>query len=391
MTRLAVAEWTHERQEHDGTRASRGPAAHHQAAAAHATPRSEQRAHHHARRSGGYGKTTLAREWLAEGGRRAAWYQADASSRDIAAFAAGVAGAVSTILPSAGEGMAGHLRASPAPESDAHVLARTLANDLTSWPAGAWLVIDDYHRAGLSEASDLFADVLASSDTCRILFLSRKRPRWATARRRLYGEVLEIDRTLLTMTDEEAGAILPSRNPRETSRLVEGSKGWPAIIGLAALTSAKRAAGPLPLSKDLYDYFAEELYRAAHPWLRRGLTVLSLAPHLTVDLAARLLGDEHASVIKQGLDAGFLTSGSAGDIEMHPLIRRFLRERFKENGGPDTGIVRGVATVLIEFEQWDDAFDLVAELQAFDLLDHLVVHSLTGSWTRIGYPRLLHG
>jgi ATP/maltotriose-dependent transcriptional regulator MalT len=155
--------------------------------------------------------------------------------------------------------MASHLRASPAPEAEAHVLAHLLLSELESWPIAAWLVIDDYHRAALSEASELFIDVLASSDACRVLLLTRKRPSWATARRRLYGEILEIDRTLLTMTPAEATAILPTRNPSETSRLLEGSKGWPAIIGLAALTNAKRSAAPLPLSRDLYDYFAEDV------------------------------------------------------------------------------------------------------------------------------------
>ena len=37
----------------------------------------------------GYGKTTLARQWLAKAGRQAAWYRATPASADVAALAAG--------------------------------------------------------------------------------------------------------------------------------------------------------------------------------------------------------------------------------------------------------------------------------------------------------------
>ncbi len=42
----------------------------------------------------GYGKTTLAREWLGEDERRDVWYRGGPASADVAALAAGIAEAV---------------------------------------------------------------------------------------------------------------------------------------------------------------------------------------------------------------------------------------------------------------------------------------------------------
>ena len=50
----------------------------------------------------GYGKTTLAREWIESGGRRFGWYSAGPSSADVAAVAADFAAAAAEVVPDAG-------------------------------------------------------------------------------------------------------------------------------------------------------------------------------------------------------------------------------------------------------------------------------------------------
>ncbi len=63
----------------------------------------------------GYGKTTLARQWLAKGERKAAWYRATPASADVAALALGVARAASQIVPGADRAVHQHLRTSTRP------------------------------------------------------------------------------------------------------------------------------------------------------------------------------------------------------------------------------------------------------------------------------------
>src|SRR3989442_14509128 len=85
------------------------------------------------------------------------------------------------------------------------------------------------------------------------LFLtSRRRPSWITARQILYGEVVEIGRSALAMTPEEAALVLEANNAQTLPGLVSIAEGWPAVIGLAALVDPK---GSLPEGE-----FAEELH-----------------------------------------------------------------------------------------------------------------------------------
>ncbi|HEX9351886.1 MAG TPA: hypothetical protein VF877_11500, partial [Gaiellaceae bacterium] len=76
----------------------------------------------------GYGKTTLAHEWLDE--KRSAWYRASTASADVAALAVGLASATAEIVPGAGDRMRQRLRATDRPEEEARTLAEMLAEDL---------------------------------------------------------------------------------------------------------------------------------------------------------------------------------------------------------------------------------------------------------------------
>ena len=99
----------------------------------------------------GYGKTTLAHEWLE--GKSAVWY-AEPASADVAALAVGIATAAAEIVPSAGKQMRERLRATDRPEEDARILAEMLAADITDWPTKSWLVIDDSQFTMDSPACD---------------------------------------------------------------------------------------------------------------------------------------------------------------------------------------------------------------------------------------------
>src|SRR3954447_17395124 len=90
----------------------------------------------------GYGKTTLAREWLE--GRPAAWMRPTPASADVAAFSVELADAAAKIVP----GVATSLRRRLAGGGGvpARELASVLAEGLADWPMHAWLAIDDYHR-----------------------------------------------------------------------------------------------------------------------------------------------------------------------------------------------------------------------------------------------------
>src|SRR5918999_1302801 len=161
----------------------------------------------------GYGKTTLAQEWLSEPKRQDVWYRGGPAAADVAALAAGLAVAASEVIPDAGRRMRERIRATGHPEEDVDILAELFAEDLQEWPDDAWLAFDDYQFAMESVASERFVDLLAQLTPIQMLITSRRRPSWATARRILYGEILEIDRRALAMEDSEARDVLGRKDP----------------------------------------------------------------------------------------------------------------------------------------------------------------------------------
>ena len=70
----------------------------------------------------GYGKTTLAREWLAD--RPHAWYRGSAATADVAALALGLVKAAATVVPGGGERLKTRLRISKAPSDESSAARR---------------------------------------------------------------------------------------------------------------------------------------------------------------------------------------------------------------------------------------------------------------------------
>ena len=155
----------------------------------------------------GYGKTTLVTEWL-EDRESVAWYRATESSDDLAAFSVGVAEAVEAIVPDAATSLHQRVRVAEQPEKLARLLAELFAEKLVGWPEESWLVLDDYQLVGESPAVEEFVDWLLTLSPVRLIVTSRRRPSWASASRVLYGEITEITRAELAMTQEEAGLVL---------------------------------------------------------------------------------------------------------------------------------------------------------------------------------------
>ena len=106
----------------------------------------------------GYGKTTLARQWL--GGRLASWYTMTAASTDVAGLGAGLRRAASANVAGAGDALIERLSVTARPEDDAQLLASMLSEDLMCWPRDAWLVIDDFHGIAGAPPAERFLETL---------------------------------------------------------------------------------------------------------------------------------------------------------------------------------------------------------------------------------------
>jgi LuxR family maltose regulon positive regulatory protein len=322
----------------------------------------------------GYGKTTLAREWLGEPERRAVWYRGGPASADVAALAAGIAEAASEIIPDAGKRMRDRLRATGHPEEDVDILAELFAEDVQEWPSDAWLAFDDYQFAMESAASERFVDLLTQQTPMQMLITSRRRPSWATARRILYGEILEIDRRALAMEDSEARALL-DRSDAEVAEVLERARGWPAVIGLVAL-NANLGVASETLPDQLYDYFAQELYEALFPADRVALGELSFATRFDRSFASSVLGARAEGAIDAGIRSGILTEPIRNTFEIHPLLSELLQEQAFVEAKERQHAAERVGQILLKINRWDDAFDLAVRFRLHELLLASIEHSL---------------
>lgn len=301
----------------------------------------------------GYGKTTLARQWFSRE-RAAVWYRATPSSADVAVLASGLARVTANTLGIRCTKIDRRLNASPSPNGEAALLGQILADDLEEWPGDAWLVLDDYQAIAHSAEAEEFIHAVLEHTPIRVLVTGRARPHWVSTRDILYGEVFELGQSALAMTHGEAAAALKSSSASEhLSGLVALASGWPAVIGLASLTSASLEISEGEIPEGLYDFFAEELYRELGEELRGDICQLSLASVIDTRLAGTLFGSRAETVLEEAEKRGFLTRHDS-QFELHPLLRQFLLFKFDEF---EPSSVTRIASAVCAFEMTDRNWD----------------------------------
>ena len=82
------------------------------------------------------------------------------------------------------------------------------------------------------------------------------------------------------MNASEASEVLAGRSPPSASGLVALANGWPAVIGLASVTTAEIEDSE-QLPEALYRFFAEEVFEALDDEVKAGLATLAVAPSST--------------------------------------------------------------------------------------------------------------
>jgi ATP/maltotriose-dependent transcriptional regulator MalT len=185
----------------------------------------------------------------------------------------------------------------------------------------------------------------------------------------------EIARDSLAMNAEESKRLLGGRPDVED--LIRQSEGWPAVLGLASTAKAFHAPGEA-LPAALYDYFAEELFRAAPESIRGRLSELALASDLSYDGLEARFGDRARQVVDEARELGFMSLGKA--LELHPLLREFLLQKLSETANFE-GAVREAIADAVANESWDTAFELILRFRIHDQVEAVL---------EAGYRPLLH-
>jgi LuxR family transcriptional regulator, maltose regulon positive regulatory protein len=245
----------------------------------------------------GFGKTTLLAQWAQSSGRPFAWVSVEEPDNDPKVLLTYVAEALNAVTPISGRVF--DALASPGSSVPGSVVPRLCAA-FAAMTAPVVLALDDVHvlhnrecRAALSALAD---HVPAGA---QLVLAGRARPPARLARLRAQGRLTEIGARDLTLSTEEAAALLREAGVTlgqdQVAELHRRTEGWPAALYLAALHL--RQGGSLPraavtfggANRQVSDYLKAELLSRVSRRQRVFLTRTSVLERLSGPLCEAVL------------------------------------------------------------------------------------------------------
>jgi LuxR family transcriptional regulator, maltose regulon positive regulatory protein len=308
----------------------------------------------------GYGKTTLARQWSQRQLGPVAWYRTTRASGDVALLAVQLDDLLASTapeLPREQGRVAAIASVNPSPQP----LGRAILRTFESLDQKVLLVVDEWEAAGTDEAEELLSMLVEGLDI-RFLITTRTRPEWFTPRLEVYGEGLEIGVGELEMTDAEATKVLAASGAvAGRARLMRTAGGWPAVLGLAAMSGDVDFTSSRLLSHTLYDFLASELLASATEATQEALMLVAVASITEVEVARSVFGANGNAMIADAVTRGLLAMTDRKSLSLHPLLRELLIRRF-DDADRDTRIaLLTKCRRLLQAARWDEAL-CVAEV-----------------------------
>jgi LuxR family maltose regulon positive regulatory protein len=203
----------------------------------------------------GFGKTTLASEWLRQLDVPAAWVSLDESDNDPVRFMAYFIAALQTLaLPhgdatqsqvegieaNIGKGALSVLQSLQPPPAEA--ILTSLINEITAIPGQIILVLDDYHLIEAQPIHDALGFLLEHlPPRMHLVIATREDPPLSLARLRARSQLTELRAADLRFTPSEAAEFLNqvmglNLSAKEIAALETRTEGWIAGLQLAALS-----------------------------------------------------------------------------------------------------------------------------------------------------------
>jgi DNA-binding SARP family transcriptional activator len=286
----------------------------------------------------GAGKTTLVASWLDARGIKGVWYQVDAGDADLPTFFHYLGQAAVAFARK-------RQRPLPAltPEylHDVPGFARRFFRELFArLPEGAVLVLDNYQEVAPEQAfHEIAADAVNEvPPQLTLVVISRRDPPESYARLIANEHVASVDWEALKLTLHEAQAIGRQRGALDGQllRAVHArSDGWAAGFTLLLERVRQDAdlaqAGTPESLRDVFNYFAGQLFDRAPEATQRLLIELSFLPRIAASAACDLTAGDAALALLEDLHQRHLFTDRrlAGEAvyQFHALFQTFLQHR----------------------------------------------------------------
>jgi LuxR family transcriptional regulator, maltose regulon positive regulatory protein len=270
----------------------------------------------------GYGKTTLLSQWAERNGQAFAWVSVDERDNDPKVLLRYVAEALDAIEPV--DARVFDALASPGSSVPGSVVPR-LGSAFSAMTSPVVLVLDDVHVLRDSEcraALSVLADHVPGGS--RLVLAGRTPPPLRIARLRAEGKIAEIGPDDLSLTCDEASALLRNADlaltEEDVAELHEQTEGWPTGLYLAALClreGGSFAGAAFSFGGDdrlVSDYLESEFLSRISPRQRVFLTRTAVLE--------RMCGPLCDAVLEAGGSAAVLADLAGANVLLVPLDRR---------------------------------------------------------------------
>jgi LuxR family maltose regulon positive regulatory protein len=298
----------------------------------------------------GWGKTTVAAQFLDTVDAPAVWCDLDPADSDIAVFFRYLVQAIQQAAPGFGHSTLNLLSSGGGSRIDQ--LADLFIYELSEAIERKLIVVlDNIHNTFSAEwSAPVFYRILQLlPNNVHFILLARVAPGFTFSRMRSKQTMDQIDDRALAFTRGEVASLFRGvLDDAETlNRLLDWTQGW--VAGLQIIRKAVAADPSLRRQeieniitrseREIFDYFADRVYRAEPSAVRELLIRSSLPTHLTCEVLSGALG---LRVTPETLHAAvrenvFLTrlAGESDTFVYHPLFRDFLRKQLKEEITPE--------------------------------------------------------
>jgi LuxR family maltose regulon positive regulatory protein len=356
----------------------------------------------------GYGKTTLAGQWVGGLGLSSAWLALESADDDPSRFIRYLIAALRRAIPDVGREAGDVLEVAERPAHEA--VLTLLINDLAALSQHVVLALDDYHNIHSADVHQTLGFLLDHAPaTFHLLVATREDPPWPVARLQAQGQALVVRQGDLAFTEREAVDFFRALsdfelNPREAAALTRRTEGWVTGLQLAALSmrDAENPSGFIDSftgsNRFVLDYLLEEVLDRQADDVRNFLLRTSVLDRFCGALCDAVLDREGSREVIETLESsGFFIvpqDQSRGWYRYHRLFADLLLHRlrmddgsieadlhrrasgwFEEHGYPSEAVEHALAG-----EDWERASALVADLYGALLRDGEVAKLLR--WCR---------
>jgi LuxR family transcriptional regulator, maltose regulon positive regulatory protein len=311
----------------------------------------------------GSGKTTLVADFVRTHARQFVWYQLDHTDADPFVFLGYVTHGLRQAVPGFGEVTFSYLQQAAdelarQPERAVDVLLNEVLENIEQQLI---VVLDDYHHLGAQTSVHAVVDRLLAylPDVLHVIVISRDVPPLSLARLRSHSSLAIIDRNELLFTDDETQELFRQvfdleLTPEQLTEYRERTHGWITALQLVRQVAQRQALASghqteemnapdlleilRQSERDIFDYFAEEVFADEPEDVQRLLLRISLLDRVEAGICHRLYPEANCrttlpALVRRNVFITVASDERGEEYRLHPLFQSFLRRRFRNEAG----------------------------------------------------------